>query len=238
MAEGVIPPFVHSFDVGSQTVWLCPEGAEPSEDELAGALDPEEWALAAPIRAPRRRREVLIGRWLHHLISGSTEPLAKDDTGVPQWPQGFVGSISHKAGHVAYSFSRDQDLLGLGLDLEDVAQVKPSLAPRICRAQELALLEDLSHDSETKQRCLALIFSFKEALFKAHYPHGRKFFYFGDAEVLKIDLIERTMVARLLVDTTPATLSGHKVQGAFMEWPHQERHFVLTAIVERKLGTT
>jgi 4'-phosphopantetheinyl transferase EntD len=63
---------------------------------------------------------------------------------------------------------------------------------------------------------IALIFSAKEALFKCHFPLGRKMFWFHDADVSQIDVKTGQIELTVLIDTSPKTLKGTVTSGNFV----------------------
>ncbi|MBM4197389.1 MAG: 4'-phosphopantetheinyl transferase superfamily protein [Gammaproteobacteria bacterium] len=95
----------------------------------------------------------------------------------PLWPDGVVGSISHTRGMAAAVVGRRSEFASLGLDIEDAGALEPSLVARICRDDELAQLDALGLG--TGEAAL-LVFSIKEAAYKALWPVIRHFLNFHD----------------------------------------------------------
>jgi enterobactin synthetase component D len=155
-------------------------GAAVSEDDLASAGIEIPPALAAAI--PRRRAEFIAGRLcaraaLTALGAVSTDvPRAAD--GSPEWPAGFVGSISHSSGLAFAATAHASDAQGLGLDVERI--VAPDLARQlatiVATPAERARL-DLAGPA------FSIVFSAKEAVYKCLYPLVREFLDFSDVEL-------------------------------------------------------
>lgn len=226
-------PELESVTLGALTVWLCPKDAGPSAAQLEKDLPAAELAAAAAIRAPERHREFLVGRWLYHTLTKERAPLLKSEDGTPLWPAHLRGSITHKSGHVAFAFLGSHAALGVGIDLEDIGAMKTTFATKICRDDEAPLINGLAQDDEAaRKEWLALMFSFKESLFKAHYPAGRTFFYFHDARISAIDPATRRIEAEIMCTTGPQTPSGHSIFGHYAIWEHLDRRFMLSAVVE------
>jgi 4'-phosphopantetheinyl transferase EntD len=158
-------------------------------------LAEEEEALG-PRATQRRRVYFSLGRAaardaladLGEVVS----PVRRGADGEPLWPDGIVGAITH-SGEVAMSIvGRRTEYLGLGLDIE---QLEPGLSARaerlVCTPAERAWLATGPESWRT------MLFSAKEAVFKALYPIERVWLAFGDAELTWHDR-ECSFVARLL----------------------------------------
>lgn len=169
-----------------------------------------------------------------HLLPRSLATRSTD--GVPQFAAGHLGSISHKSGQVVIATEKDRSCSSLGIDLEDTAKAHRGIAEKICTPNELALLNQLFPEENGQHSLepqgpgprhipqwnigLCTIFSFKEALFKAHYALGRTMFYFHDAEVTELpklspgsNIWDGTIRGKTLVTTSPLTHAGSTVSG-------------------------
>lgn len=133
----------------------------------------------------RRHRHFLAGRWcaqqaLAHVGHHDHCELVADAHGLPQWPNTWLGSISHTEGQAVAAVAPAECFIALGVDVERL--LKPDraarLQPRIADGEELELLPDLE-----LARSVTLIFSAKEALYKALYPHTRQFMGFDAARL-------------------------------------------------------
>lgn len=99
--------------------------------------------------------------------------------GQPLWPSGVVGAISHSTDTAICVVGRRADYAGLGVDVEELARGPSVRAARlVCRPNEMAWV-----DVESGTSRLSLLFSAKEAVFKALYPIERVWLGFGDAEL-------------------------------------------------------
>ncbi len=164
--------------------------------EAAGrlALLPAERALLSARAAPRRVLEFTLGRGCARAALAAlaapdprraaelaATPLLREDARRPRWPAGFVGAITHHRGWAAAAVARAEAYLGIGVDLEAVRAPSPALLRRILRPEERERWEALP----AAERPLAFmrLFSAKESLFKALYPHGGVYLGFQDATV-------------------------------------------------------
>lgn len=144
----------------------------PLRSVATGALEGWDGAPRSP-----RQREFEIGRRL------ATEALASlgcgETTvpagvrGMPIWPDGYTGSISHTRDLCAVAVGPRGRVRSLGIDIERVADVDPGLARLILR-----------DDEDPGAAPLAWYFSAKEAVFKCQYPVTREDAEFTDARIV------------------------------------------------------
>lgn len=167
---------------------------------LEDALSLENRQILKAISNPARRQEFLRTRFLVRLAAGLASDPGRDADGLIQWPRGFCGSVSHSLGDVVVATSTRAMFASIGIDIERPSRISDKLAEKICT------------DSERQLICngvvsLAEIFSAKEALFKCHYPLGRRRFWFLDAEIVAVNIESGTkkLDVRVLIDTTPLT---------------------------------
>ena len=198
------------FDQPEIAVVEC-DGSE----ELPMLPEEERHVVSA---VPKRRREFSSGRGcarraLAQLgIPDGSFAIDRREDRTPIWPDGFIGSISHTAGHCAAVVSRNDSVLGIGIDAEDGSPLKPEIAARICRPGELARLASLgTHDP---LRWAKLVFSAKESFYKAHFPKMQTGLGFQDAE-LEIDPQESSFLIRLTNDDKPGFGDQRETRGRF-----------------------
>jgi 4'-phosphopantetheinyl transferase EntD len=107
---------------------------------------------------------------------------------APIWPSGFTGSISHANGYCVAVAARVTDagqkrgITALGVDVEQVGQVLPTLWPQLMCQEEIARLQAL--DEQDRDVTASLIFSAKEAFYKAQYTLTGGWVDFGDASIV------------------------------------------------------
>lgn len=132
---------------------------------------------ASATMAVTRRAEFAHGRW--HARRALTQlgvaevslPPAPDR--APQWPAGFVGSISHVppdaaqdlAGQVVAVAARQHDYAGIGVDLERTGTLAPEHWPLFLTRDELAWLA--VRPASERCRLAHGLWSAKEAVMKA-----------------------------------------------------------------------
>ena len=176
-----------------------------------GFIDPECWVEASSLRyeigdlAPTerslaekaissRQREFATGRVLAHRLldqAGHDAPaLLRDKDRVPEWPSGIVGSITHCGSLCVVAVGSNETHAGVGIDVEPDEPVTFGVERVVCRPEEGSWLDEAS-DDEDRARRVRLIFSVKEATYKAFYPELRTFWSFQDVHVSVDESAER-----------------------------------------------
>lgn len=149
----------------------------------AHGLLPEEAAAMAAAR-PARLREFAAGRRAAHAAlraagrPDAAVPMAPDR--APVWPEGFVGSITHCDDACLAAAAPARAARGIGLDLEPGTGLDAGLLPEIATPRERDWLE--AQPAGRRASLARLIFSAKEAAYKALYPLS--------GEVLDFDAME------------------------------------------------
>jgi 4'-phosphopantetheinyl transferase EntD len=202
--------------------------AEAREDGSEAGLFPAEEALVARA-VEKRRREFASGRACAHRalarLGFEPGPVLAGERGEPLWPEGALGSITHCRGYRGCAVARSADLAALGIDAEPHAPLPAGLIADVARPEELPALAELSR-AEPAVHWDRLLFSAKEAVYKAWYPLAERWLGFEDA-VLTIDPARRRFAARLLVPG-PA-VAGTRLSGFDGRWLLEDG-LVLTAV--------
>ncbi len=164
-------------------------------------LFPQEYA-AISRATESRRREFATGRSCARaaLARLGLPPVAvpPGPQGVPLWPEGVVGSITHCPGYVAATVALTGDVVSLGVDAEpDEPLPNHGMLDLIALDTERAHLNELAATLPgiSWDR---LLFSAKESIYKTWFPLARRWLDFKSAEIV-IDPLAGTFIARLLV---------------------------------------
>jgi len=167
---------IASSEVGSEDGLLAPE-----HDAIAKAIPKRRAEFAAGRRAARRAL-ASAGR------ASTAIPMGKDR--APIWPTGMVGSITHDNGLALACAAPVNSITRLGIDLAEASAFPDHLRDRILcsKAEKTVSGQDAR-----------LIFSAKEAVFKAFYPDVGGYFGFEAVEITPDIAAERFKV-RLLRD--------------------------------------
>lgn len=99
----------------------------------------------------------------------------------PQWPAGFVGSITHTTGYAAAAVAPQSSMLALGLDAEVIGAPTRDIWSTIARADERLWLESLPAGEQPA--AVTLLFAAKEAFYKCQYPLVGEWLDFHDLRV-------------------------------------------------------
>ncbi len=100
----------------------------------------------------------------------------------PEWPAGYVGSITHTAGFCAAIAARSSDYHGVGIDVEPRTALKPELLAKICTGREREWIAQQPGD-QYRPFWGKTIFCIKETLYKVFNPLHHVFLGFQEAEV-------------------------------------------------------
>ncbi|MES2474012.1 MAG: 4'-phosphopantetheinyl transferase superfamily protein [Pseudomonadota bacterium] len=165
---------------------LAPDmaGSEIADAGQLITIDPGEAVLVAQ-GGEKHRRDFTLGRFCAHAalaqLGGDCPAIGRRPNGAPDWPASFCGSITHTSGYAAAVAARRSAFVSLGLDAERVGGVTAKLWPRLFDAEECAMLSGLAPQ---QQPCVAtILFSAKEASFKAWSPLGANALSFRDIHI-------------------------------------------------------
>ena len=185
---------------------------ETREERDVELFPEEERALGRAVE--KRRREFVSGRACARealaALGVGPVPLGSGPRGEPLWPDGIVGSITHCEGYRACALARSSEWAALGIDAERDAALREGVWETVAHGDELALR---SASAAGGPHLDAVVFSAKEAIYKAWFPLERRQLGFEDVEV-RIDAATGTFSAALLVPgpllagARPAELAG------------------------------
>lgn len=189
-------------------------GAEIADGSPAGPLFAEERSAVEGV-VEKRARDFTAGRHCARLalaaLGHEPVPLPREPDGTPAWPAGVVGSISHCDGYCAAVVSSSRQYVGLGLDVEVRGRVDSRIWTVIATASELEVLRQL--DPVRGTEFASLLFSAKEAAFKAQYPATRARLDFQDVAFRVID--DKRFEVSFSRDVLGFGPSGTPVEGAY-----------------------
>jgi 4'-phosphopantetheinyl transferase EntD len=173
---------------------------EARGDIADATLFPEE-KEAIGRAVEKRRREFRTGRACARAalaqLGVEAQAIPSGPRGEPQWPARIVGSITHCDGYRACALARSNDLIAIGIDAEPDAPLPDGVIGDIALPEERRALDALA-GQEPAVNWDRLLFSAKEAVYKAWFPLAERWLGFEDAMV-EIDREGRLFSARLLV---------------------------------------
>lgn len=164
-------------------------------------LSGQESALLGPRAVKKRRDEFFLGRAacnaaLKSIGIENPGPVLKGPSSEPLWPRGILGALSHCPGIAVCAVCHDNMLRGLGIDIEELPGDMPQDVIRlVCTKKEMEWVGNEPYK-------MKMIFSAKEAAFKAFFPSVRMYMDFKDAE-LQWDEKKAAFDARLLKKYIP-----------------------------------
>jgi 4'-phosphopantetheinyl transferase EntD len=197
-------------------------GADPTAELL-----PEEHQLVAKA-VEKRRLEVTnvrtAARRALARIGVPPVPLLRGAKGQPLWPAGVVGSMTHTAGYCAAAVADADKIRSVGIDAEVHDRLPDGVLDAIALPEEKIQLTALGDTGSISWD--RLLFSAKEAVYKAWFPLTERWLGFEEARIT-IDPANSGFTAELLVDGS--TNDGPPLTGFTGRYLVRDG-FVLTAI--------
>ncbi|MFT5836823.1 MAG: enterobactin synthetase component D [Candidatus Azotimanducaceae bacterium] len=152
------------------------------QNQLA-SLSPAELGLVESW-ATHRQQEFATGRLCARraleVLELTPADLLPDRDGVPTWPAGVAGSISHSRGVAMAVVARSENCEILGLDIEKTNRLSETAIRKVVHPLEESFVTG-------DQLKASVVFSLKEAFYKAQFPRWRTTGNFHDL-VLAVDL--------------------------------------------------
>ena len=136
-------------------------------------------------------------------------PILSREDRAPIWPTGVVGSISHCQAYCCAVVGRADGRAAVGLDAELLQPLELDLQQQILVEEERRGLERLRDGIPWA----CVVFSIKEAIYKAWHPLMRRWLGFHDAFV-QVDPPTSRFEADLIGDGIPASL--RRMEGRFV----------------------
>lgn len=173
-------------DIAMPGVWIG-HRAIAEGDEL-GLLPEEQGAFAHSVIKVQRASGAarIVARELMPRVGIAPQPVLKATAGMPQWPDGIVGSMAHDPGVAVAALARQVDYISIGIDIEPAESLDPDLIDIVATERERSALAEVPLQGR-------LLFAIKEAVYKAVYPLDRTFLEHHDVEV---NLPARTAAVR------------------------------------------
>lgn len=197
--------------------WALAHFAEvPTADDGRRLTLPASLAAAAPRRLHTfAAGRVVAAAALSALGHPAVEPsvIGREPSGAPRWPAGVVGSIAHTDTLAVAVVADAHDVALLGADVEaplgeaTAREVHHSIAPE-CPTEDA--LADRVHTTMPFPLALTLVFTAKEALYKALAPRVGQFFGFEAAECVGIDALPGVVALQLTTDLPGGFVAGDR----------------------------
>jgi 4'-phosphopantetheinyl transferase EntD len=215
---------------------ILPAGVESQEcfgDSPGGVLFPEEEKIITHAVESRRRQYATVrscARACLARLGYPPVPILPGVGGAPTWPAGIRGSMTHCTGYAAAAVGTVSRISTIGIDAEPDTPLPDGVLDLIATPAERDRLVAtyLEPDGPNWDR---LLFSAKEAVYKAWFPLVGEWLDHQEAEI-SFDPHNRTFTALLSRDDL--ILSGHHIHQLHGRWI-QKQGILATAII---LGST
>jgi 4'-phosphopantetheinyl transferase EntD len=165
----------------SETLGLAIVSGENYKND---ALHREEVGILSPRACTRKRIEFASGRAAAHFALkeigfANPFPILRGQMGEPLWPEGIAGSITHCYPWSVAIAVKCPNRVVIGLDLETTERIQGTdISELVCSNAELDWVR-----AGALQERLTMIFSAKEAVYKAFYPLCLHYVDFKDVDL-------------------------------------------------------
>ncbi len=175
--------FGNAVGIGVTDPRAAPSDLWPTEAATLTRAIPKRRAEYAAGRRAARAAMVDLGRPAAAIPQGSDR--------APLWPAGMTGSIAHCDTCCIAAVARIDDCTTLGIDVEQATALDADLIAIICTPTE----QDWLASQPAPGLCAKMIFSAKEAVYKAQYPLT--------GQVIGFDAVTLTMTGDGCFTVTP-----------------------------------
>jgi enterobactin synthetase component D len=157
--------------------------------------------------------------------------IARSQSGVPLWPAGTIGSITHTDDYVSAAVARADRIRAIGIDTEGIvsdARLR-TIQGTVAWASEIAAARSAGCDRQT---AATLVFSAKESIFKCLHAEVGRIFDFRDVRLVAVDLTKRRFTARVARTLSPAWRASTLIEGCVdvdERWVHTGMFLVAEA---------
>ena len=211
---------------------ILPAGVECEErfgEAPSGVLFPAEEKIIAQAVEQRRREYATVrscARACLERLGYAPVAILPGDGGAPTWPAGVLGSMTHCAGYAAAAVGPLPQISAIGIDAEPDAPLPDGVLDLIATPAERDRLTATrpATDGPNWDR---LLFSAKEAVYKAWFPLVGQWLDHQEAEIL-FDPERRTFAALLYRDGL--IVDGRHVHRLHGRWI-RKRGILVTAVV-------
>jgi 4'-phosphopantetheinyl transferase EntD len=211
---------------------ILPAGVESQEcfGDLPGAvLFTEEAKIIAHAAAARRRQYAAVrscARACLQRLGYPPVPILPGVGGAPTWPAGVQGSMTHCPGYAAAAVGPVAQISAIGIDAEPDAPLPDGVLNLIATPAEQDRLATIQPEADSPDWD-RLLFSAKEAVYKAWFPLVGEWLDHQDAEIV-FHPHEATFTALLSRDGLIVNgCQVHRLDGRWM----RERGILVTAVV-------
>ncbi|GLB62364.1 4'-phosphopantetheinyl transferase [Dietzia sp. NCCP-2495] len=218
-----------------------------SDADVEAALYPAEAELIAKAVATRRADFAwarACAREAMTRLGVPAGPVVRGGRGMPVWPPGVVGTLTHTNGLRAAALGSADRVRSVGLDVEPHAPLADGVLGVVSLPEEAEWVRAVGAEMPSVHWD-TLLFTAKEATYKAWYPLTRRWLGFEDAHITLVPdrdddkgdddtVVTGVLRSRILVDPSAAD-GGPDLVELVGRWVVRDG-FVASAIVLRPAG--
>ena len=218
-----------------------------SDADVEAALHPAEAELIAKAVATRRADFAwarACAREAMTRLGVPAGPVVRGGRGMPVWPPGVVGTLTHTNGLRAAALGSADRVRSVGLDVEPHAPLADGVLGVVSLPEEAEWVRAVGAEMPSVHWD-TLLFTAKEATYKAWYPLTRRWLGFEDAHITLVPdrdddkgdddtVVTGVLRSRILVDPSAAD-GGPDLVEFVGRWVVRDG-FVASAIVLRPAG--
>lgn len=190
--------------------------ADPSRADFQHLYPEERWPLerAGVIRQSEYAAGRLLARELLARLGVGNGPFLDGEDGAPRWPEGVVGSISHCSSLCSVAIARRTDVGSLGIDIEQALPLDEASEALVVQPEDGASMSRFT--TEVGSLAGKLVFSAKEAAYKAVYPIIHRFLEFPEVIIREGGGGRFTPVVRVAAAELPALRGRYCLSDGFI----------------------
>ena len=171
LPEDVVAVIFDELDLDDDTVLAALHPVEA--EQIRGAVESRRIEFAAA-RACAREAMSRLG-----VPPG---PIIRGGRGMPVWPPGVVGTLTHTAGLRAAALAHSDAVRSLGIDVEPHGPLPDGVLDSVSLPDEAAWV-GAARGAEPGIHWDRVLFTAKEATYKAWFPLTRRWLGFADARI-------------------------------------------------------
>jgi 4'-phosphopantetheinyl transferase EntD len=218
---------------------ILPAGVECEErfgEAPGGVLFPAEEKIIAQAVEQRQREYATVrscARACLERLGYAPVAILPGDGGAPTWPAGVLGSMTHCAGYAAAAVGLLPQISAIGIDAEPDAPLPDGVLELVATPAERDRLTAPRPETDAPNWD-RLLFSAKEAVYKAWFPLVGEWLDHQEAEV-SFDPRDGTFAALLSRDGLVA--DGRQVRRLHGRWIRQHGILATAVVLDRPLAT-
>ena len=209
----------------------CVASEERFGESLTEGLFPEEQAIVAHAVESRQREYAAVrscARACLERLGYAPVPILPGIGGAPVWPAGVLGSMTHCAGYAAAAVAPLTRIAAIGIDAEPDAPLPDGVLELVATPAEQGWLT-ASHQEPDRPNWDRLIFSAKEAVYKAWFPLAGEWL---DHQQVEITFHPHHQTFTATLSRGGLTVNGHQIRQLNGHWARQQGILATAVVLE------